>query len=299
MSGTAWKYLISVSFVLLSSPYILLANGPPINGETAFTTGLNGAAIRSFVKVTRKSGSGGQVTAVAFPIIIPYELLPNKLVLGVGVPLVNKTLKTSSGTKRTPGFGVGDIFIFGKYNLYQLDAHQETFRIAGKLGLTFPTGVDDASDSLGKLPPSLQRGSGSFNPSALLVATKLWRRFGINTDIGYTLFTKTSGLDQGDILRYDVATSYRLIPSVFGTYPDHQINLMLEFNGTLTGKTNTNGIENVNSGGHVLFVSPGIQYIYSTIIVEASFLIPLATSLNGTQLTPDWIALLGFRWLIY
>ena len=275
------------------------ANGPPIQAETAFVTGLNGAAVRSFGKVVRKSGAAGEVTAFVAPVVVPYELVDNKLVIGAGLPLVTKTLRLADGASRSAGFGIGDLFLFGKFNIYQSDAPQETFRVAGKIGLTFPTGTDDVSDARGLLPPSLQRGTGSVNPSAMLIATKLWRRFGVNADVGYTALPEANGIDRGDVVRYDLAGAFRLLPWVFDTYPDHQLNLMLEVNGEWSEKGRLEGLVNSDSGGHVLFVSPGLQYMYSTVIVEASVQLPALSDLNGTQLAPDWTALLGVRWLIF
>lgn len=103
----------------------------------------------------------------------------------------------------------------------------------------------------------------------MLIATKLWGRFGLNMDAGYTVFTAANDIDRGDVFRYDLATAFRALPWVFKAYPDHQINLMLELNGTWTDKTRESGTQNSDSGGHVLFISPGLQYVYSTVIVEA------------------------------
>ncbi len=297
-----WLFIaqnIVLLFFLLVEVQAVCANGPPIHGETAFTTGLNGSAVRSFLKIVRKSNSQGEVTVLMNPIILPYELLDNKLIIGAGIPLLNKKLEMANGAKRESGYGAGDLFLFGKYNLYQKDKHQGTFRMAGKFTLSLPTGETDASDQFGKLPPSLQRGAGSVNPSAMLIATKLWRRFGINGDLGYTFMTESDGLNRGDEFRYDISSSFRLLPSVFKKYPDHQVNLMFELNGTYTGKSEKKGITDQNSGGHILFLSPGLQYMYSNVILEGSAQIPGITSLNGAQMEPDWTLFFGFRWLLF
>lgn len=282
-------------------PRAASANGPPIRSENAFVTGLNGSAVRSFASVVRRSGPGGELTGIAVPVIVPYQAVDNLLVVGVGMPLVHKTLRTTDGPERTSGLGVGDLLLFSKLNLFQQDDKQETFRVAGKFGLTFPTGATDLSDEGGTLPPPLQRGTGSVNPFATLVATKLWRRFGLNADLGYRALPEANGLDRGDVLRYDVAASFRALPWVYRTYPDHQINIQLELNGSWIRRSRVDGMEVADSGGHLLFASPGLQYIYDTLIVEASVQVPVpgATSLHGTQLSPDWGVLGGIRWLIW
>ncbi|MBN4050161.1 transporter [Desulfobulbus sp. AH-315-M07] len=295
------RRIMAVVFALATWSSVAFANGPPIQGETAFVTGLNGAAVRSFVKVSHRSNDDADVTAVAIPIVVPYEVIDNRLVLGLALPLMTKRLTLRDGTTRSPRFGVGDLSVFGKLGLYQLDGPGETFRIATKLGFTFPTGETDAEDELGRLPPPLQLGTGSVNPSAMLIATKLWRRFGVNADIGYTAVPEANGIDRGDVFRYDVAASFRVTPWVYETFPDHQVNLMLELNGTIAGRTVIDGIENPSSGGHTPLVSPGIQYMYDTVIVEASVQLPVLgdKGLHGDQLAPDWATLVGFRWLMF
>ncbi|MEE8410434.1 MAG: hypothetical protein V3T05_12570, partial [Myxococcota bacterium] len=105
------------------APGLAFANGPPIQSETAFVAGLNGAAVRSFAKVVRSSGSAGETTALIVPVVVPYEVIDNRLVLGVGLPLVTKTLRMSDGTKRSAGFGIGDLTLFAKIKLSQHDSH--------------------------------------------------------------------------------------------------------------------------------------------------------------------------------
>ena len=55
-----------------------------------------------------------------------------------------------------------------------------------------------------------------------------------------------------------------------------------------------------HSGGHVLFLSPGLQYIpLSRLLAEASVQLPLLKDLNDTQLEPDWTLSVGIRVLLF
>jgi len=294
----------TLSFSLICGCFLIsqlaIANGPPINSETAFTTGLNGAAIRTFVKVKRMGNDKGTATAVIMPVVIPYELVDNKVVLGLGLPLLYKRLDLGDNTSKVPGFGIGDLTLFSKFNMFQKDSHQETFRVAGKVALTFPTGPFDQKDDSGQFPPPLQLGTGAISPALMLIATKLWRRFGLNADLGYQAFTQVGELRRGSILRYDLAVSFRALPWIFGTFPDHQINLMFELNGTYTDNNRDKGEIDSNTGGNLLLASPGIQYQYADIMVEGSVQIPIPglTQFNGSQMTPSWAVQLGLRWLI-
>jgi len=52
------------------------------------------------------------------------------------------------------------------------------------------------------------------------------------------------------------------------------------------------------SGGQLLFLSPGLQYLpRPNVILEGSVQVPIYRDLNGRQLAPDWSAVVGLRYL--
>ncbi len=282
---------------------MVYAQGPPINTETAIITGLEGAAVRSFLKYTKKTGSlsggkTGRLSIVALPIVVPYEVIPNKFIIIGKIPYIEKDRKIESGggVERLSSAGFGDFSLSVKYLIYQKDALKQTTRAILIGGIKFPTGKDDKPG----LPQPLQIGSGSFDYTAGFAATYVKGRFGINADLLYTLKTEANNFEFGDTLRYDLALGWRLIPAVYKTYPAKQLNLYLELNGLYSQKNEQGGTKLANSGGNTLFLSPGIQFIPGrTFLVEASFQIPIAEDLNGSQLETDYAFLVGFRWLIY
>ncbi len=291
-----------------------LAQGPPINTETAFVVGLEGAALRTLVKTTRKSKllkgttkvsdpSDRQVQVVAVPIIIPYELIPNRIVVAAAIPYLHKELSlTQDGIRRAlSDNGFGDLSLLFKYQLLQWDAHRKTTRITFKGGLKLPTGDHDETDELGELlRRGLQLGTGSLDYSAGLILTHSVGRLGINTDAIYTFKREADKYRFGDSLNYDLAVGYRIYPSVYETYPSPYATLYLEVNGQFKRRDEENRGTVEDSGGHILSLSPGIQYIpLSTLIIEASIQIPVLQDLNGTQLGTDFAFVSGIRWLIF
>ena len=290
------------------------AQGPPINTETAFVVGLQGAALRTFVKTTKKSkllkGStkvsdplDREVQVVAVPIIIPYELIPNRMVVAAAIPYLDKEMSlVQGGIRRTlSDNGFGDLSLLFKYQLLQRDAHRKTTRITFKGGLKLPIGDHDEIDELGEpLPRGLQLGTGSIDYSAGLILTHSVGRLGINTDAIYTFKREEDEYRFGDALNYDLAVGYRIYPSVYETYPSSCATLYLEANGQFNRRNEANGQTVEDSGGHILSLSPGIQYIpLSTLIIETSIQIPLLQDLNGTQLGRDFAFVSGIRWLIF
>ena len=102
-------------FLLGITADLVLAQGPPINTNTAFVVGLEGAAIRSFGRVVRKSNlfADGEkitdaldreVTVFALPVMLPYEVIPNKLVVIGALPYLDKEMKlTKDGNRQSRG----------------------------------------------------------------------------------------------------------------------------------------------------------------------------------------------------
>ena len=50
-----------------------------------------------------------------------------------------------------------------------------------------------------------------------------------------------------------------------------------------------------DSGGNMLFLSPGVQLAAKRLILEASIQLPVAQDWNGPQLETDWVAVLSLR----
>ncbi len=309
-----WKVLILGVGILGLVAGPAGAQGPPINTETAFVTGLNGAAFQAFALTMKKSkllkdGSkvpdpmDREVRVVAVPLMFPYELVPNRLVVGAGMPYLDKALRlTRDGIRQTlSDRGFGDLSLFAKYQLLQRDAPRRTTRVTFKGGLKLPTGEHEATDGEGSLlPRGLQLGTGSVDYSAGLIFTHSAGRLGINADAVYLFNRKADEFEFGDALNYDLAVGYRVYPSVYGTYPSPYATVYLEADGQFNRKDRVGGQTIEDSGGHTLFLSPGVQYVpFGVLALEASVQVPILQALNGTQLGTDFVFKAGIQWLAF
>jgi len=288
-----------VLIAIFARPAGALAQGPPINTDTPILLGLEGKAAMVRVMVVRKSqlyqdgekisdSLQREVNGIMFPIAVPYNITSDFLVGGM-IPLINVQAKSLSGSSSS--FGLGDLSLFAKYLVVQIDGLQETFRIIGKGSVKLPTGNKNLTPSLG---------TGTIDYSLGAVGAWIGKRFGVYGDVSYSLNGTSDGYKLGNSLNYNVSLGFRALPAVYETYPTEQWNLYLELNGKYTVKDEVNEQKLSNTGGNVLFISPGVQYIPSReYILEASVQIPIHQKPNGTQLGTNLIALLGVRVLFF
>ena len=242
------------------------------------------------------SGADRDRTAWALVSVLGYGITPDLALFGV-VPYVDKSLKTTQGGIRHErgANGLGDIGLFGRYTVYKRDWPGRTFRVAPFLGLELPTGKDDEIDSLGRLPPSVQPGSGSWDPFGGVVLTYQTLDFQIDAQISYRANTEANGFAFGDVARVDGSLQYRLWPRELGPGVPGFLYGVLESNLIYQDKNEIAGANDPNSGGLTLFILPGLQYVTKRWIAEAGVQIPVVQDLNGTALERDTIVRTGFR----
>ncbi len=242
------------------------------------------------------SGADRDRTAWALVSVLGYGATPELALFGV-VPYVDRELKLTDGGTRVKrsADGLGDISLFGRYTVFQRDWPGRTLRIAPFAGMELPTGEDDKSDGLGRLPPSVQPGSGSWDPFGGIVVTYQTLEFQIDAQASYKANTEANDFEFGDVARLDGSLQYRLLPRELGSGVPGFLYGVLEFNLIHQDKNQTGGSDDPNSGGLSLFVLPGLQYVTKRWILEAGLQIPVLQDLNGTALEKDYILRTGFR----
>ena len=277
--------LIAFASFYLSSilPSAALAQG--INTNVALAVAEDEGIFRSQIRYRRATddpdGSGRELDVVALPQTLVYGVTP-RLTSFITLPIVAyRRIEAADGSVRRDE-GLGDLRILGRYTFFVDDyAPLSTRRAALIAGLKFPTGTD-------------RIGTDSYDPIFGVVGTWAFRRHEIDLDALYMLTTKRRDFEAGDELRYDLAYRYRLWPARFGKRP-LQLNGLLEINGRWSDKARADGNTVAASGGSVLYLSPGVQFIAKRAIVEASFQVPIWQDLNGSQLEDDWTAVLSVR----
>lgn len=293
MRSHAALLVICVSAIAASET---AAQGPPIHTDTPIMLGLAGRGVRTFGKVVHRGRlfdngdaiddpDGREITIVQFPIVVPYNLFSERFQVGIIAPFVN--VESSS----TSSAGLADVRVFGKYLLYQRDRLNQTFRIATKAGVKFASGNEHDTPPLG---------TGSTDYFFTAVAGWIRGRTGIYGEAIYNVNTSNDLIDFGNSVAYNLALGFRLSPVVYETYPSPQLNLFVEVNGTSVAMSTQAGKPMGDTGGTVIFLSPGRQYVGGRRwLVEGSVQLPIVNEPNGRQLATSWTTLLGVRILMF
>jgi hypothetical protein len=197
--------------------------------------------------------------------------------------------------------GIGDLLVLGQY---RFTAKHSGPQASVLFGLKTPTGVTDERDNQGELfEAEFQPGSGSWDPLFGLALSQPVGRWSLDSNVLYTVATEgTQQTDLGDRFHYNGAISYRVIGANKVIEAPHQhrhgegdhehhpngeggfaLDAALEINGEWQAKQNIAGESDPNSGGNVIYLSPGVRL---TSNVWSSFLsvgLPIVNDLNGKQ----------------
>ena len=204
--------------------------------------------------------------------------------------------------------GVGDVTLLGQYRFLKDAA--SGFEMAALLGVKLPTGKTSENANEGeRFEAEFQPGSGSWDGQFGLAAT--WRQgaWSFDTSALYHLITEgTQNTELGDRLLYGVALSYRVLGGsaaekhVHGDGSVHlhkaasqalNVDLVLELNGEWHDKQKAGTEVDDNSGGHTLYLSPGLRLSAGDWSGFASAGIPIVEDMNGLQPDPDWKLVTG------
>jgi hypothetical protein len=236
------------------------------------------------------------------------EVLGGVSVLGYGVtsdlaifgmlPYLDKELDlTMPGGQRITRStsGIGDAQVFARYTVFQKDLPGRNFRIAPFLGLELPTGDDNDRDSFGRLPATLQLGSGSWDPLGGVIVTYQTLDYQVDAQLSYKANTEANGFEFGDAFRFDASLQYRLWPRELGAGVPGFLYGVIETNLLHQAKNEIDGTNDPNSGGTKLYLAPGLQYVTKRWVLEAIVQLPVVQDLGGTALEDDFIVRTGFR----
>lgn len=283
------KTLFAIAMILIATT-LHDAAAAPIFSVSPRTQFFLGTAVRSFGLFNRSSDHGITLETWTVPVVLSYALQTD-MTLALNVPYLRKRLDGPNGAQETDG--IGDVSTTWKYTFIRRDRPFGRTQAAILLGLELPTGDFDPDR-----PPPLQLGSRSLDGIIGAAAGHTTAHFSIEGGIVYKANSEANDFRFGNTLSYDLYLAYQTYPN-FPTPELSQLNFSVELNGRTSEKNEAFGQEAPGTGGTVVFISPGIQYIVGpTLLVEAGVQIPIVRDFPDGTLEPDYRVLFGFRWII-
>lgn len=253
-------------------------------------------------RFTRETGAGQEVN-VFEEVLTGVHAVTGDLTLGVTLPTVQKELEfiTSSGkTSQVTSSGFGDLSLVGVYRFYRRDVPRATTQFSLIGGFEAPTGSTTQRDrnapaltgsASKRLPRPLQPGSGSWDGIVGMAGFQNLDRLSFYGSVQGKINSEDDNFRFGNNLHYDFTVDYV-------TLRERNLFFVLELNGVHAWKNKENGTKVRNSGGHILHISPGIEYLpLPYLILESSVQIPIVQDLNGRQPEKRVSVVFGVRYL--
>ena len=218
---------------------------------------------------------------------LDHGVLP-RLTVSALLPVVYRHLRATTGGTRNhqEAFGLGDIALLGKYRLYKTDWPRSSLNLSLVGGLELPTGDTGAREDGVRLPPSVQVGSGSWDPFTALSANMSLNRLRFDALVFYKINTEgTQEFEDGDFLALETDVAYRFLHTV---YPGPTAAARLGIQWRHQWRAEQHGVTLVNSGSDEILLRAGLGFhpvpgVDLTLSVD----IPLYQDFRGEQLAFD------------
>ena len=227
-----------------------------------------------------------------------FYALSNSVSLSALVPVPRRhSEEITSGGQMVTGnqFGLGDVAFLARYKPIVGHGMESTYILSLVGGVRLPTGRTDGRDSQGDLLDAhIQLGTGSTDA---LMGASGFAAMGrtaliLNLLAGFS-GKGANGHQFGNTLNYDVTVRYGILPD---DYDSPQLFATLGLIGELRGHERQDGVPDGNSGGNVMYVSPGLQlFITPALTLELSYQQSVIHGLYGQQLGEDYRFVSGIQ----
>ena len=276
------KPLLSVA--LVAACFAAAANAAPITFNTALPVSKGEVLFRQQFIVTRAGenllGVSRNLTTLQGVSVVGYGPARRTAVFGV-LPVVH--VDREIGSTNTEATGLADAKLFARYEIIRADRPRRTFRLSPFAGVTVPTGDEG------------ETGDGSLDVFGGLIATLATTDWVFDSQAQYVANREANGFERGDQASFDASLQYRLLPSRLASNTSGFLFAVIEANVSYLDEDRLFGVDDPNSGGVVVSVSPGVQYAAKRWIAEAAVRIPVVADLNGNALEPDYSIITSLR----
>lgn len=259
------RIFVLLLFIFLASPIWAM----PIATEVALPVAQDQGVVRVKSTVNSKTQTTTNLLALA------YGLHPNTTLI-----LTLPYMHTGSAS------GLSDVPILLRETLIKSDSHLRTLRLAALGGIEIPTW----RDSISQRNVGLKAGG---------VFTLQSDRHELDADLLYSLRIPSGDFNKGDAFNYDLAYQFRFYPWTLAEEGvSSQWNLDIELNGAYEERDRVSGAEQAVTGGQYLYLSGGIQWITTSLVLEGLYQFPVVNRLNEDRPLGQQL-IVSFRSLVF
>lgn len=305
---------------IITLPASTLAEGATVAGVIIDYTSLDPLSDETLIEATARAHQDSanhlhvhSLESIASPSLNLAHGLTDNLTVGMRLPFVmRQNIRVGHAHEEEEGggepeigvqalgdaSGIGDLSALAQWRF--VNNRASGFEAAALFGFTAPTGRTNTVAANGEtFDAEFQPGSGAWSGLFGLALAQRLGAFSLNASALYTAVTEgIQATDLGDRVNYGLAVSYRAIGGEAHEHggrkdPGHQhasqgptLDLVLELNGEWQAKQTTLGETDPNSGGHVLYLSPGARLSLDKWSGFVSVGVPIVNDLNGVQAEP-------------
>jgi len=230
--------------------------------------------------------------------IVLYGASPNLALITEGDLIASNMANVVSNGKtvRLAATGIGDTIQEARYTVLQIDGIGSTIRLAPLVGVTVPTGMDNAN---GQLPRDVQPGTGNWGARAALTASWQTLYWNAEAEVGYHAHAPGAGYLYGNSFVADAAYHYLLWPRDLGNDVPGEWYASLESNYSDTGYNRQYGRNVTGTGGQLWLLDPGIIYGEAVWGFALTALLPVQQTVTPYGSHYNYGLLATVRWSLF
>lgn len=283
-SRTLLKQILVIAILFVAIPVSAIASG--ISVDAGLTPSEDRWILRTqFGYMERREDPTSldrEMNMYAFRTVLAYGFRRNLTFMVRQSVMRREMLMAGSSSEEN---GLADLYLLGKYGMYRRNTPAYTFGIATTLGLEAPTGADAFSSDTWDIKPGFYMSWRSGPWASDLNIDYAWNGF---ADEG------AGGINPGDEFSLDWAFAHQFS---IRERADVSVTPVLEVSYRDVSPDRLNGNIVSNTGESVLYLSPGMKFTKSSLILEVLAQIPVQQDQRGTQLERGTNFLLGMRYM--
>ena len=230
--------------------------------------------------------------------VLIYGASPDLAFIVQNNSVVANSANIASGgqVRQATALGFGDTLLEGRYTVFQQDGVGSTLRVAPYIGVSIPTGMDNANGALGRAG---QPGTGAWATRDAVTAS--WQTLFWNggAEVGYQTNTTAAGYRFGNVFYADAGFHYLLWPSQLEGEVPAELYASLEANYTAETANRASGQKVPGTGAQLLLLDPGLIYTRRNYSVSFTALLPAFERLRDGGSRYDFGGILFIRYSLF